>query len=105
MRRGRKDSRPFILWEVMQLSGLVPGIIAYSVAVSARDKGAQWQQALGLLALMQQPGLVSDVITYKQLRVPMRRGATTAGPWSSGSDAAVWSCARCRHLQRCRKCL
>jgi hypothetical protein len=66
---------------------------------------AQWQQALGLLALMQQPGLVSDVITYKQLRVPMRRGATTAGPWSSGSDAAVWSCARCRHLQRCRKCL
>jgi hypothetical protein len=40
---------------------LVPDVITYGAAVSACQKGAQWQQALGLLAWMQQSGLVPNV--------------------------------------------
>jgi hypothetical protein len=37
---------------LMQQSGLVLEVIAFSAAVSAGVKGAQWQQAFGLLAVM-----------------------------------------------------
>jgi hypothetical protein len=45
----------------MQLYGIVPDVIAYGTAVSACQKSAQWQQALGLLVWMQQSGLVPNV--------------------------------------------
>jgi hypothetical protein len=66
---------------LMQQSGLVLEVIAFSAAMSAGAKGAQWLQVLGLLAvmlqqlvcstgasvllaLMQQYGLVLDVFAF-----------------------------------------
>ena len=39
-------------------------VIAYIAAVSACVKGEQWQQALGLLAVMRQAELLPNVILY-----------------------------------------
>ena len=41
----------------MQQYGLVPEVITYSAAISACEKGAQWENALGLLAEMEKRGL------------------------------------------------
>jgi pentatricopeptide repeat protein len=49
---------------VMQQSDLVPDVIPYRAAISACEKGEQWQQAFGLLAVMQQSVLVPGVIAY-----------------------------------------
>ena len=35
------------LLAVMQKAGLVPNVITYNAAISACEKGEQWQQALG----------------------------------------------------------
>ena len=35
-----------------------------SAAISACDNGQQWQQALGLLAVMQQTAVLPNVISY-----------------------------------------
>ena len=39
-------------------------VISLSAAISACEKGQQWQRVLGLLALMQVAGLVPNVISY-----------------------------------------
>ncbi len=48
----------------MREAGLVPNVITYNAAISACEKGEQWQKALGILAVMPEAGLVPNVITY-----------------------------------------
>ena len=48
----------------MQLRGLQPNAITYSVAISACEKGQKPHQVLHLLQEMQLRGLSPDVITY-----------------------------------------
>ena len=43
---------------------LVPNVITYFAAISACEKGGEWQQALGLLAVTQTADLVPNIITY-----------------------------------------
>jgi pentatricopeptide repeat domain-containing protein 1 len=69
---------------MMQLSGLMPSVIAYSAAVSACEKGTQWQQAIGLLAFMQQSGLAPDVITYNAAVRACEKGARWQGEVARG---------------------
>ena len=44
------------LWclAVLQQAAVLPIVIFYAAAVSACEKGQHWQQALGLLAVLQQ---------------------------------------------------
>merc|ERR1739841_325877 len=49
---------------MMREADLVPDVISYSAAISACEKGGQWQVALGLLATMQEAALVPNVISY-----------------------------------------
>ena len=39
-------------------------VILYSAVISACEKSQQWQQALGLFALMQQTDVLPDVMSY-----------------------------------------
>ena len=48
----------------MRQRGLEPDVITYSAAISACEKGSQWERALELLDEMRQRGLEPDVITY-----------------------------------------
>ena len=48
----------------MQAHGLERNVISYNAAISACEKGSQWQEALELLAEMQAQGLEPNVISY-----------------------------------------
>ena len=49
---------------VMLQTAVLPNVISCSAAVSACEKGQQWQQALGDLAVMQQAAVLPNVISY-----------------------------------------
>ena len=38
--------------------------VSYNAAISACEKGQQWQRALGLLAAMPAAGVVANVVSY-----------------------------------------
>ena len=48
----------------MTSSGIKPDVISYSAAISACEKGSQWEKALGLLQDMTCRGIKPDVISY-----------------------------------------
>jgi pentatricopeptide repeat protein len=52
------------LLEEMQAKGVEPDVITYNAAISACEKGGQWEKALQLLEEMQAKGVEPDVITY-----------------------------------------
>ena len=48
----------------MRAAGLTPNAISYSAAISACEKGQQWQRALELLEEMKAAGVAPNVISY-----------------------------------------
>ena len=48
----------------MRQGGLEPGVISYSAAISACEKGGPWERALELLQVMRHRGLEPNVINY-----------------------------------------
>ena len=50
--------------EVMQQTVVVPVVISYNAAISACEKGPQWQQALSVLAAVQKTAVLPCVISY-----------------------------------------
>jgi hypothetical protein len=58
---------------VMQ-SDLMPGVVTCSVALWAGDKGAQWRQARGLLAMRLQSSLGLDIVAYSAARSACEKG-------------------------------
>ena len=48
----------------MQVAGVVADIITYSAAISACEKGQQWQRAMDFLGQVRAAGMVLNVITY-----------------------------------------
>ena len=48
----------------MQDAGVTRDVISYNAAISACEKGGQWQQALSLLSEMQDAGVTRNVISY-----------------------------------------
>ena len=48
----------------MEVRGVQPNEISYSAAISACEKGQQWERALGLLAQMEEHGVQPNVISY-----------------------------------------
>ena len=49
---------------MLREADFVPNVFSYNAAISACEKAQQWQQALGLLAVMQEAVFVLNVITY-----------------------------------------
>ena len=49
----------------MRRSRLEPDVISYNAAISACERDAQWEQALGLLPEMRSSRLEPTVISYK----------------------------------------
>ena len=62
--KGQKPQQALHLLQDLQLRGLLPDVITYSAAISAREKGQQPQQALHLLQELQLRGLLPKVNTY-----------------------------------------
>ena len=48
----------------MRKIGVLPDVITYNAAISACEKGEQWQQVLRILAEMRSVSVLPDVITY-----------------------------------------
>ena len=48
----------------MKSSGVEPSVISYNAAISACEKGGQWEPALQLLEEMKSSGIEPDVISY-----------------------------------------
>ena len=48
----------------MAARGVAPDVISYSAAISACEKGGQWERALALLEQMAARGVAPGVITY-----------------------------------------
>ncbi len=59
----------------MQAKGLTPDVITYNAAISACDKGRQWQEALRLVYEMLAKGLTPDVITYNAAIFACEKGS------------------------------
>jgi hypothetical protein len=69
--------------------------------ISPCEKGKQWQQSLGLLVMMQQSGLVHEIITGTvaiSACGKVEQWQKALGPWQLCSSLAG---ARYHHLQRC----
>eukprot|EP00933_Yihiella_yeosuensis_P031303 TRINITY_DN2485_c0_g1_i2.p1 TRINITY_DN2485_c0_g1~~TRINITY_DN2485_c0_g1_i2.p1 ORF type:complete len:124 (-),score=17.26 TRINITY_DN2485_c0_g1_i2:130-501(-) len=85
---------------LMPQSKEVPDAISYSAAISACEKGGQWQLALNLLSLMPQSKIVPDAICYNAAISACEKG----GQWQLALnpvvlDASVRNSARCNFLQ------
>ena len=52
----------------------LPNVISLSVAISACEKGQQWQRALSLLVLVQQTRVLPGVISYSALISACEKG-------------------------------
>jgi hypothetical protein len=91
---------------LLQQSGLVLDVIAYSAAVSAGVKGTRRQQALDLLAMVLQSGVVPKVIAYDAAGSACAKG----GHWHQplGLLAVMLRSGlgpECNRLQHCHQCL
>ena len=64
----------------MQAAGAWANVITYSAAISACEKGQQWQRALQLLEEMQAAGVWANAITYN----------------AASSACGTWLWRRCR---------
>ncbi len=69
--------------ERCESAGVNPDVITYSSAISACEKGGQWQRALDLLARCESAGIKPNVITY---------------------NSAISACEKGRQWQRARTC-
>ena len=56
--------RALALLDEMRESGVTPNVFHYSAAISACEKGGQWQRALALLDEMRAKGVAPNVITF-----------------------------------------
>ena len=54
---------------------VTPDVIALCAATSACEKGAQWEQALSLLADMKKAGVTPDVISFNAATSACEKGA------------------------------
>jgi hypothetical protein len=54
-------------------------VITYNAAINAREKCQQWQQTLGLLAMMQQSGRGPDVTFLALVRGPFQERQAPLG--------------------------
>ncbi len=61
----------------MQQRRLEPDVIRYNAAISAYEKGGQWEKALQLLDEMQQRRLEPDVISFNAALSACKNG----GQW------------------------
>jgi pentatricopeptide repeat domain-containing protein 1 len=52
------------LLEEVQAKGIPANTITYNAAISAYEKGGQWQRALQLMKDMQAKGIPANTITY-----------------------------------------
>ena len=48
----------------VQQVAVLPNVISYAAAISACEKGPQWQQALSVLAAVQKTAVLPCVISY-----------------------------------------
>ena len=78
----------------MMSDHLLPDVITYSAAISACEKGVQWQRALGLLEMMLRAELVPDTFSYGAVftacekgmqcrRTSLHAGRCDSGVWAS----------------------
>ena len=88
----------------MQQADLVPNVISYSAAISACEKGEQWQEALGLLAKMQKGEWVLKVISHSAAILPASRVSNDSSTRVSGRNAGGCIGVRCRELLSSRFC-
>ena len=59
----------------MRARGIEPNVISYNAAISACEKGSQWERALELLGEMRTRGVEPNVINYNTaLRALCRHG-------------------------------
>ncbi|CAK0795997.1 unnamed protein product [Prorocentrum cordatum] len=66
----------------MWIASLEPDVIVYNAAISACEKGEQWQRALGLLSEMREADLQPNVISATTLRsARARRASSGSGLW------------------------
>ena len=66
----------------------LPNVISLSAAINACERDLQWQQALGLLALVQQTLFRLAFILLSGDQCSCEGSALAAGIGSSGGDAA-----------------
>jgi pentatricopeptide repeat domain-containing protein 1 len=71
--------------ETIEKRGLEPDNITYSSAISACEKGGQWQQALALLDQMPEKGVTANVITCNAAISACEKG----GKWRQESEVEV----------------
>ena len=70
---------------------LTPTVVSYSAAMSASEKGKQWEVALALLQEMVRKELMPDVVSYSAAMSACEKGAH-ARRASSGKEP--WHCCR-----------
>jgi len=93
-----------------QSAGLLPFAMSYNAAISACEKGEQWQQALDLFVVEQSVELLPDVITCNTSIVCEKRerwqqalgllGSPDAFPNSVTHSAAISACEKGEQLQQ-----
>jgi len=67
-----------LLDRMQTASGLRPNIFSYSTAISACEKGGQWQQALTLFQDMLEGGIRHDIISYNATISACEKGGSMA---------------------------
>ena len=73
---------------IVTATAILPNVISLSAAINACERDLQWQQALGLLALMQQTLFRLAFILLSRDQCSCEGSALAAGIGSSGGDAA-----------------
>ena len=82
------------------MADLVPNLINDSVAISACERVQQWQQALSLLAAMQETNLVPDAIVY---HVAISDCENAHSCQQTLGLVATGVCAICDHVLSCHR--
>ena len=78
-----RPNRELRLFAAMQWRGRAPHVLVYISAFSASEEDKQPYEVLGLLAVMQQYGIESDVTTCKAAISACERPSSLTGRWSS----------------------
>jgi pentatricopeptide repeat domain-containing protein 1 len=61
----------------MDKRGITPNVFSYSAAISACEKGSQWENALELLREMDKCGITPNVVSYNATISAFEKG----GQW------------------------